>query len=418
MAEKVLVIDDSLMLLRFANNILTTYRPGTEVITAKRGVEGCYLAHTANPDMILLDYVLPDIKGEEACRKLAEDATTRATPLVVMCGTGVDVRELQAQHPNITKLIAKPFTPELLLATVNSIFEEGVHGSNGASLPGPLSGPIPGPAMVPEGSDLKEAAVKASGNARLYFCADTGYFSLRSALRMIQADQVTGVLRIFYQDPAIEIYFSKGRILMATTKNVDLYKEGAEHALPPMDRDKLDTVYRGQRDSGTPFFILLGLQHVLLQEELEQLVHEYGQRLFAKLWTSRRVYYECEKLSGLPEFARNYRPLDDDVDHWIVGTLRHVRQDELPPSALGEMGGYPAYTREGYDAIQQLTLTSMEKQFAQLVNGANSLQYIAKQLGLSANSANLILFRFTTLDIMEFWPASVFAADTDAGAVV
>jgi len=415
MSKKVLVIDDSLMLLRFASNILTTYRPGTEVVIAKRGVEGCYLAHSTNPDLILLDYVLPDMKGEEACRKLAQDNTTKATPLVVMCGTGVNVRELQSQHPNITKLVAKPFTPELLLATVNSIFEEGGKADkNGAKLPGP----IPGPAMVPEGSDLKEAVVRASDNSQLYFCADTGYFSLRSALRMIQADEVTGVLRIFYQDPPIEVYFSKGRILMATTKNVDLYKEGAEHALPPMDRDKLDTVYRGQKDSGTPFFILLGLRHILMQEELEQLVHEYGQRLFAKLWTSRRVYYECEKLSSLPEFAQNYRPLDDDVDHWIVGTLRHVRQEDLPEHFANDPGGFPAYTREGYEAIQELTLTSMEKQFAQLVNGANSLKAIAGQLGLSTGSASLILYRFTTLDIMEFWPASVFAAETEVGASV
>ncbi len=414
MAQKVLVIDDSLMLLRFATNILSTYRPGTEVLTAKRGVEGCYLAHTANPDLILLDYVLPDLKGDEACRKLAEDATTRATPLVVMCGTGVDIRELQAQHPNITKLIAKPFTPELLLATVNMIFEEARSGPNGAK---PLLQKLP-TGIVPAGSDLKEAAVRASGNGLLYFCADTGYFSLRSALRMIQADQVTGILRIFYQDPPIEIYFQKGRLLMATTRNVDLYREGAEHALPPMDRDQLEAVYRGQRDSGTPFFILLGLCQVLLQEELEQLVHEYGQRLFARLWTSRRVYYECEKMHALPEFAQNYRPLDEDVDHWIIGTLRHVRQDEMPISFGADPGGFPAYTREGYEAIQRLTLTAMEKQFAQMVNGANNLKTIAADLGLNIDSAALILFRFTTLDIMEFWPASVFTAEAEAGAAI
>jgi len=411
MSKKILVIDDSLMLLRFAANILQTYRAETEVVTAKRGVEGCYLAHSLKPDLILLDYVLPDIKGDEACRRLASDAASESIPLVVMCGPGVDVHELQAQHPNITKLIAKPFTPELLLATVNGIFDEKVPAGNNTAkrlIPGKA------PTDMPGGDDLKVAAVRASGNSKLYFCADTGYFSLRSAMRMIQCDEVTGVLRIFFQEPSVEVYFSRGRILMATTHNVELYKEGSEQVLPPIDADKLATALRGQKDSGTPFFILLGLRNILLSGEVEQLVYEYGQRLFAKLWSTGRVSYECEKLSALPEFAQHYRPLDDDVDHWILGTLRHVKQEALQKSMHGDPGGIPAYTREGYDGVQQLTLTATEKQFARLVNGGNNLQFIAQELGLSLASAALILFRFRTLDIMDFWPASVFAQVVEA----
>ncbi len=412
MSQKILVIDDSLMLLRFTTNILNTYLPGCEVITAKRGSEGCYLAHSSRPDLILLDYVLPDMKGDDVCNRLASDSVIKGVPLIVMCGTGVDVKELQAQHPNITKLIAKPFTPELLIATVHAVFKEPavLDSGNKQNNGGGAS------SNVVAASDLADAMAKTHANARVYFCADTAYFSLRSALRTIQNDELTAVLRVFYKETPVEVYFSKGRMVLATTRDADLYADGAMPLLPKIDQNVLETTLQGQKDNGTPFFVLLGLRNLLNSEEVQQMVHEFGQKLFARLWTSSRVHYECEKLSKLPECARNHRAHDEDVDHWILGTLRYIGHENLRGIMRFDPTGIPAYTREGYEAVQSLTLTATEAEFAKRVTGANNLQSISKMLGVKVDSAGVLLFRFLTLEIMEFWPASVVEAGQKAEA--
>ena len=72
--RKVLVIDDSLMLLNFVKDILT--EAGYDVTTAPTAKESLAAAKANPPELILLDYVLPDMKGDEVTRHLREDSTT------------------------------------------------------------------------------------------------------------------------------------------------------------------------------------------------------------------------------------------------------------------------------------------------------------------------------------------------------
>jgi hypothetical protein len=66
----------------------------------------------------------------------------------------------------------------------------------------------------------------------------------------------------------------------------------------------------------------------------------------------------------------------------------------------------PAYTKDGFERVQKLKLTSDEAQFASQFNGIRSVQQIAKNLRLDLKSTQLMLFRFLALEIVECWPAS------------
>lgn len=114
--RKVLVIDDSAMLLNFVSDILG--EANYQVFTAATAEEGLRVAAADRPHLILLDYVLPDMQGDEVLRRLLEDPATAALSVVYMSGFGADLKSDPKQNPNVIGSLNKPFTSDLLLNTV------------------------------------------------------------------------------------------------------------------------------------------------------------------------------------------------------------------------------------------------------------------------------------------------------------
>src|SRR5258708_2754466 len=111
--RKVLAIDDSLMLLSFVKDILTN--AGYQVATAATSAEGLKSAETETPDLILLDYVLPGMKGDDLARQFLETQGTAKVPIVYMSGLGSELRPESASLSNIIGFLNKPFTSDLLI---------------------------------------------------------------------------------------------------------------------------------------------------------------------------------------------------------------------------------------------------------------------------------------------------------------
>jgi two-component system cell cycle response regulator DivK len=59
-------------------------RKGYRVITAQDGAEGCYLARSKAPDIILMDISLPIMNGWEATQKLKSEEATRHIPIIIL----------------------------------------------------------------------------------------------------------------------------------------------------------------------------------------------------------------------------------------------------------------------------------------------------------------------------------------------
>jgi DNA-binding response OmpR family regulator len=114
--RKILVIDDSLMLLSFVKEILA--EANYQVAPAATAEEGLVSATEEVPDLILLDYVLPDMKGDEVCRHLSQNPITVGVPIVYMSGFGADLKHDKLSSGNVIGLLNKPFTSDLLLKTV------------------------------------------------------------------------------------------------------------------------------------------------------------------------------------------------------------------------------------------------------------------------------------------------------------
>ncbi len=154
-------------------------------------------------------------------------------------------------------------------------------------------------------------------------------------------------------------------------------------------------------------------------DDVVQITRDHGQRVFANLWTAGRVNFEFEELTEFPDYAKNFPPSSEDPDNWTLASLRYVKFEGLMANQRPDPNGSPAYTRKGYDLIQKLKLNDVEARFATAINGSESLQLIAKRIGIPLNDALLIVFRFQALDIIDYWNSSVLSlpgAPTGAAA--
>ncbi|HEX8679969.1 MAG TPA: response regulator, partial [Chthoniobacterales bacterium] len=113
--KKVLLIDDTELLLVFVEEVLSTAEPTLQIVTASSGLAGVEKAIAEKPDLILLDYSLPDITGGEVCRRLLADERTARLPIIMMSGHVPEMLAVSDEYENVVAAIPKPFLSTALL---------------------------------------------------------------------------------------------------------------------------------------------------------------------------------------------------------------------------------------------------------------------------------------------------------------
>jgi hypothetical protein len=226
---------------------------------------------------------------------------------------------------------------------------------------------------------------------------------------MAYGDNLNGILRVFLNRFPVELYVAKGRFVFATTRNFHLYLRESSVILPATNLGLVIDGQANQVATGCPLFLYLAIRNGFPHDDVVQITRDHGQRLFANLWTAGRVNFEFEEMSVFPDYARNFPPTQEDPENWVLASLRHAKYDSLLAAQRPDPNGSPAYTRKGYELIQKLKLNDVEARFATAINGSESLQTIAKKIGVPLNDALLIVFRFQALDIIDYWSSSVLS---------
>ncbi len=115
----ILVVDDEPPILELIRYNLQ--KEGFAVLTAEKGVQALEIARAEEPDLILLDLMLPDMGGFDICRILRNDETTVHIPIIMITAKSADSDIVSGLELGADDYITKPFSPKVLIARVRSV---------------------------------------------------------------------------------------------------------------------------------------------------------------------------------------------------------------------------------------------------------------------------------------------------------
>ena len=117
-ASRILVVDDEESVVQLLTRLLS--RQGYAVDSASDGGTALTKIREEQPDVVLLDIILPRVDGLEVCRRIKQDPATRLLPVVLMTGLGREKR-IDGTKAGADDFLTKPFESNELLARVASL---------------------------------------------------------------------------------------------------------------------------------------------------------------------------------------------------------------------------------------------------------------------------------------------------------
>ena len=116
MSKRVLICDDEPYIVESVSYVVR--KAGFDVLTAEDGEEALAAAHREKPDLVFLDIMMPGISGDEVCRRLKSDPSTRDTHVVILTARGQEEDERRAMEMGADEFMTKPFSPRKLRARI------------------------------------------------------------------------------------------------------------------------------------------------------------------------------------------------------------------------------------------------------------------------------------------------------------
>lgn len=232
--EKILNIDDSPTVQRLIEMILSSQ--GYKVVLASDGEEGIAKAKSEQPDLILVDFVMPKMNGYQVCKTLKEDPGFKDTPIILVTSKGDKVGSKFVDVLGISEYFTKPFQPEELLAKIREVLDkraqeaaatgrkkapQGAAVPAGAEMPAGLEGFVTSivkrvlnewaatelPAIIRREAGGEGVAAAIRGNLSA--------FRIVELMQMLSLQRHTGRLVINREEGEAEIFFKEGAVVFA-----------------------------------------------------------------------------------------------------------------------------------------------------------------------------------------------------------
>ncbi len=123
MAERILVVEDEAAIREMLSMTLT--RAGFEIMVVGSVSQARGLIMDRRPNLILLDWMLPDTSGLEYARILKKDAMTREIPIIMVTARGDEGDRVKGLEVGADDYVIKPFSSKELVARIKTVLRRG-----------------------------------------------------------------------------------------------------------------------------------------------------------------------------------------------------------------------------------------------------------------------------------------------------
>ena len=121
--KKILLVDDSATTLMMEQMVLRGQ--SYQIVTASNGREAVATAAIEQPDLILLDVIMPEMNGFEACRRIRQQEATKNVPIIMVTTKGEEQNVETGFESGCSDYITKPINGAELLTKVRSYLAAG-----------------------------------------------------------------------------------------------------------------------------------------------------------------------------------------------------------------------------------------------------------------------------------------------------
>ena len=130
--SRILIVEDDPSLVELLRYNLEI--EGFDVSVARDGEGGMEAIDTQEPDLVVLDWMLPDMSGIEICRQMRQKPATRQTPVIMLTAKGEETDRIRGLETGADDYMVKPFSPAELTARIKAVLRRSAPGDGSASL--------------------------------------------------------------------------------------------------------------------------------------------------------------------------------------------------------------------------------------------------------------------------------------------
>jgi len=121
MRRKILVVDDDPDQLEVVRWSLK--KAGFAIGTAANGVDALVKTRSVQPDLIVLDLMLPELNGLDICKTLRKNPATASIPIIMLTGMRGEFSRLAGLESGVNLFLTKPYCPEELVSKVEEMLK-------------------------------------------------------------------------------------------------------------------------------------------------------------------------------------------------------------------------------------------------------------------------------------------------------
>jgi len=117
--EKILIIEDEKDIVKMLDYNLK--KEGFKAFSANNGEDGLDMARKENPDLVLLDLMLPGMDGLDVCKAIKNDAKTTHIPIIILTAKAQEADKIVGLELGADDYVTKPFSPRELIARIKAV---------------------------------------------------------------------------------------------------------------------------------------------------------------------------------------------------------------------------------------------------------------------------------------------------------